>query len=418
MSAQVAELRAEARRLFAAGIAAADPAEAVSRALAQAMPRPGPGGRLHLLAFGKAACTMADAALATLSAPLAAAMVITNHGNGRAVPGAQVLEAGHPEPDDRGEAAAKRVEALLRDAREGDVVLALISGGGSALLPAPVAGLSLADKVAVNRLLLASGLPIESVNLVRQGLSRLKGGGMLAAAAPARVEALILSDVVGNDPRAIASGPTAAPLGSRAEARALLMGTGLWPALPAPARAALMREPAPRPRPPAPVNRIVGSGRLSLEAMAAAAAPRARIVTDCLTGDVGEAATRIAREAGCAEPGPCVLLFGGETTVRVTGPGMGGRNQELALRIALTAAMPMRPWAFLSGGTDGRDGPTEAAGGLVDAGTAARIRAAGGDAPALLSANDSHRALSLAGDLLLTGPTGTNVADLQLLLLG
>lgn len=417
-SVDLAALRAEARRLFDCGIAAADPARATARALAAHLPMPARGGRIFLLAFGKAACPMAEAALAHLPEAPARALVVTNDGAGRDVAGARVLEASHPEPDDRGEAAAGAAEALLQAAGAEDVVLVLISGGGSALLPAPAAGLSLADKVETTRLLLRSGLPIESMNLVRQGLSRLKGGGMLAAAAPARVEALILSDVVGDDLRAIASGPTVAPLGSRAQARTLLEEAELWEHLPDSARAVLRRaRPAALPH-PRPVNRLIGSGRLSLSAMADAACWSARIVTGELTGDVKDAARRIATEAQAAGPGPRILLFGGETTVRVTGPGQGGRNQELALRVALAEGMPARPWAFLSGGTDGRDGPTEAAGALVDAGTSARIRAAGADPAARLAANDSHPALVMAGDLVFTGPTGTNVADLQILCLG
>ncbi|MBC7142217.1 MAG: DUF4147 domain-containing protein, partial [Rhodobacteraceae bacterium] len=288
-----------------------------------------------------------------------------------------------------------------------------------ALLPAPIAGLTLADKVAVNRLLLATGFEITEMNLVRQQLSRLKGGGLLRAAAPAPVTAYILSDVIGDDLRVIASGPTVAPIGGKAEARALLQSRGIWDALPAAVRAVLDRDEAPSAPLPAATNILVGSNRKSLDAIVAAAGPEVSVVNDRLTGDVGDAAEAVVAAARNApvDSAHC-LVFGGETTVTLRGTGLGGRNQELALRVALSMPDLGRDWVFLSGGTDGRDGPTDAAGGVVDAGTAARIRAAGGDPDALLADNDSHAALSLSGDLLVTGASGTNVADVQILLLG
>jgi hydroxypyruvate reductase len=400
------EARARAEGLFRIGVAAADPAGAVARALADFAPPP---GRLVVVAVGKAALRMAGAALERL--PASRAVVVTNNENAGPLAGAAVHAAGHPVPDARGLAAGEAVIAAVSGLGEGDALLALISGGGSALLPAPVAGVPLADKAAVNRLLLASGAPIEAMNLVRQNLSRLKGGGLARLAAPARVTALILSDVVGDDLRAIASGPTVAPLGDAAAAAAVLRAHGIWDDCPASVRAHLA---AARPAPPVPEadNRLIGSNALSVAAMAAAA-PGARVPGGALVGDVAEAAARIV-----AEGGPGVTLRGGETTVRLTGRGLGGRNQELALRVALAAEAAGWPpgWAFLSGGTDGRDGPTEAAGGLVDAGTLARIRAAGLDPAALLADNDSNRALAAAGDLVVTGGTGTNVADLQVLI--
>ncbi len=392
-------LRAQARAIFAAGLAAADPAAAVTRAVA-GMPRPA-----RIVAVGKAARRMAGAALAGLGG--VPALVVTNDGNAGPLEGATVLASGHPVPDARGEAAARAVEAAVAGLSPGDRVLCLISGGGSALLPAPVVGITLADKQAVSRLLLASGADIAVLNLVRQQLSRLKGGGLLRAAAPGRVTALILSDVVGDDLRVIASGPTVAPVGTRAEAAAALRELGLWDRLP-PAVAAHLAAPAPPPAPlPAAENRLVGSNALSVAAMAAAA-PGA-VVHPVLDGEVGAAAARIA---AC---GPGVHLWGGETTVRLAGRGTGGRNQELALRVALLAQGWRGPWAFLSGGTDGRDGPTDAAGGIVDHGTLARMAAAGIDPAARLADNDSHPALAASGDLLVTGGTGTNVADLQVL---
>jgi len=404
--------REEMTALFQVGVIAADPEKAVKTSLSEnpiALPD---RGKLFVLGMGKAACTMTEAALSCLPQP-ASVLVVTNYENKRAVHGATVMPAGHPIPDESGLRAALAVEALLAQAGEMDRVLVLVSGGGSALLPAPVEGLSLSEKAEVNRLLLGAGLEIGMINAVRQHLSRLKGGGLLRQAAPAPVTALILSDVIGDDMRAIASGPTVAPLMDRADVVKMLKQRGLWDQLPDAARTALRRTEDHLPLPLAE-NRLVGSNRLSLDAMLNAQ-PDARIISDALVGDVSDAAALIVARAQAADPQ--LALFGGETTVTLRGTGRGGRNQELALRIAI--ALQGKPgWRFLSGGTDGRDGPTDAAGALVDGGTVARIRAAGGDPEALLSNNDSYRALALAGDLLITGATGTNVADLQILSMG
>ena len=404
-------MRDRAREMFNIGVRAALPGPAVAVALAAHPPGDAP---TRLIALGKAAVGMAEAALRHLPRPPLAALAVTNAENARDLAGVEVLAAGHPVPDAAGLAAAQRVLDLLQQAAPGEQVLALISGGGSALLPAPVPGVSLDDKAAVNRLMLGAGLDIRAMNLVRQSLSRLKGGGMLRAANGARVVSYILSDVIGDDLKVIASGPTMAPIGTRAEAAALLHETGLWDSLPDSVTAHLAQpEPAAAPLPPSEAH-LIGSNRMSLDAIAAAA-PEARIVSDRLTGAVGRAAERIVAAARRAKPG-AVLLFGGETTVKVTGDGLGGRNQELALRVALLGRDLPFDWVFLSGGTDGRDGPTDAAGGLVDQTSARRMRALGTDAFAALSRSDSYHALAAAGDLLITGPTGTNVADLQIFL--
>ncbi len=397
------------RAAFLAGVDAAAPAPAVARALDDGALADA-GDRLFVLAIGKAAGAMMGAALARLPPPQAA-LVVTDYRNAAPVPGARVMAAGHPVPDAKGLQAGLAIQKMLARTRRGDRVLVLVSGGGSALVPAPVAGLTLDDKIAVGRLLLGAGLDITQMNAVRQHLSRLKGGGLARMAAPAQVTALILSDVIGDDPRVIASGPTAAPIATPAQAQRLLEEAGLWTRLPEPARAALRRD-APPP-PPASDNRLIGSNAVSVAAMAQAL-PGARIAGAPLQGDVSDAADRLAR---LAAEGPGTTLLGGETTVTLRGAGRGGRNQELALRLALTLE-GQAGWRFLSGGTDGRDGPTEAAGAIVDGATPARIRAAGGDPAALLAANDSNRALALAGDLLVIGPTGTNVADLQILSVG
>lgn len=404
------EMRAEARRLFDVAVAAADPGPAVGRWLAAQWT--GTGGRLVVLGLGKAAPAMVRAALARLSPDRA--LCVTNPENAAVVDGADVIFGAHPVPD----AGSARAGAALLDAVKGlepqDRVLVLVSGGGSALAVAPVAGVSFDDKAAVSRLLLASGLDINRMNLVRQNLSRLKGGGLARAAAPARVTALVLSDVIGDDLSIIASGPTVAPAGGADAAIGVLKDAGLWDRVPSSVRRALETA-TPVASPPSETV-LIGSNRVSLEAMADAR-DGAVIVDDTLTGDVEEAALGILAAARAAR-GPATLLFGGETTVRLRGDGRGGRNQELALRVAMAARDLDRPWVFLSGGTDGRDGPTDAAGGIVDGGTVARMQAAGADPAALLANNDSFAALGAAGDLLMTGGTGTNVADVQVMLLG
>ncbi len=407
-------LRATCTSLFQAGLDAADPADAVRRALRLGkLPEPGRGGGLYLAAIGKAAIGMAGAAMTVLSPTRA--LVVTNRENAAQVPGAEVMVAGHPEPDAEGAEAACALEAMAGALGAEDVLFVLVSGGASAMLPAPRAGLTLDDEIAVNRLLLASGADITQTNIVRQALSRLKGGGLTRAAAPARVVALILSDVVGDDPRVVASGPTAPPIADQAVARDLLHALDLWPDLPELVRSTLLNAPDTAHMPPVQAdNRVIGGNAASVAAMAAATAS-ARVHDAPLMGDVADAARVVLSHFEDSEG---VVLFGGETTVRLDGHGRGGRNQELALRVAMEAAGTGRSFAFLSAGTDGRDGPTDAAGGLVDHGTLARLEAAGGDACALLSDNDSNRALCLSGDLWITGATGTNVADLQVLALG
>lgn len=420
--------RALALRLFRAGLAAAAPEAAVRRALATDPPEA--PGLVLVLAAGKAALRMLDGAADWIAAQPTPPVVlaVTNRENAgawgageasheepreapsgaRAIGGAPatVIAAGHPVPDEAGLRAGRLFEAALREMGAGGHVLLLLSGGASALLPAPAPGLTLSDEAEAARRLLASGASIDQMNLVRQHLSTLKGGGIARLAWPARVTALILSDVIGDDLRAIGSGPTAEPLGTRAQAAALCRALAVWDALPEAVRARLSVDAAPLdPVPPAD-NQIIGSNAISLQAMGAAM-PGARVHEEPLVGDVAEAARRL----GSLPPG--VHLLGGETTVRVTGRGLGGRNQELALRVALAAR---GAFAFLSAGTDGRDGPTDAAGAVVDEGTAGRIRGAGLDPEALLADNDAYRALGVAGDLLVTGGTGTNVADLAVLI--
>lgn len=405
-----------ARALFNAAVEAADPAIALRKALAR-HPMPNPAGALHVISIGKAAPAMLKEALTHVKRPCKA-LAVTHYENQMKVSGAEVLRSAHPVPDEAGLRAGQEIMSRLRDLGPKDAVVVLVSGGGSALVPAPVEGVSLADKAAVSKLLLGAGLDIVQMNLVRQQLSQLKGGGLLRCAAPAPVTAYILSDVIGDDLRAIASGPTVGPIGTREEAAKLLKDAGVWEACPESVRAHLS-HPATAPETPPCENHLIGSNRKSLEAMLAAAeGVEARIVSDALVGDVADAARFVLAEVAKApKDRPVALIFGGETTVTLRGDGRGGRNQELALRVALGAADHDLPgkWLFMSAGTDGRDGPTDAAGGIVDAGTAAAI---GTDALALLENNDSYEALRRADALLITAATGTNVADVQLFLAG
>lgn len=409
-------MRDQALAIFNAGVAAADPYLAVAKALKdQPELATGQAGKTLILAVGKAAMRMAEAAVERVAGAVDV-VVITNEENAHPVDYATVYGAGHPVPNAVGAVAASDVITRLQALGQDDHLLALISGGGSALMPAPVDGITLEDKAEVNRLLLASGAEIGEMNLIRQQLSRLKGGGMLQMARPALVRALILSDVVGDDLRIIASGPTVGPAGSRAQAIDLLKSYGIWADLPAAVQDHLMQAAPPighnaTAQNVAADNQLIGSNPISVAAMQTVA-PNATIYPQPLTGDVSEAAEIIAKS------GTGITLFGGETTVRITGTGLGGRNQELALRLALLAEKQgwSKDWVFLSGGTDGRDGPCDAAGGLVDTGSLKRMIAAGISPAQMLANNDSYHALKSSNDLLMTGATGTNVADLQVLI--
>jgi len=398
------DLPAKARALFRIAVDAADPALSLRPHLADLPPIV---GRYIVIAIGKAACAMAQEAQTQLPDGPRVVLAVTNSENRHDIEGCTVFSAGHPVPDENGAKAAQAVITLLNSTSADDHVLALISGGGSALLPAPVTGITLADKIATNRILLTSGLDITGMNLVRQQLSRLKGGGLARRAAPARCTAFILSDVIGDDLRVIASGPTVAPIGGRKEACALLRQTLLFDKLPAAVQTHLQSPPQNL----AKVNSkniLIGSNRQSL--IAVQAASDGKIISDSLTGDVEKAADFIL-QAILQNPAE-TLIFGGETTVRVKGTGKGGRNQELALRLALVGKQIPGEWIFLSAGTDGRDGPTDAAGAIIGPCTANRIP----NARILLENNDSYTALKSANALLQTGPTGTNVADVQIFL--
>ena len=393
---------------FEAAISAADPEVAVAHALPGMDLVPDDGGRLVIVALGKAAPAMADAAVAAL--PSADTLIVTAPGTDPGASGAKLMYGSHPVPDATSQAAGEALLGHVAGLTTADRVLALISGGGSALAVAPIPGVSLQDKADLNAALLASGLDIVAMNLIRQQASRLKGGGLAAAAAPAPVTALILSDVIGDDLSAVASGPTTPPVGTTAEARKTAQAAGIWQALPASIQAALSTNTDPSDA--AATNILVGSNSQSVTAASKALGDLRRLPAP-LVGDVTDAAAELLEQARNGS-----FVTGGETTVRLTGSGKGGRNQDLALRFALLAEEQGLPgdWVFLSGGTDGRDGPTDAAGAVVTPQTLGAIRAKGLDPAAHLSNNDAYPALDAAGALIKRPPSGTNVADIQIFL--
>ena len=407
------------RSAFQAAIDQADPKAAVARHMT-ALSR-NANGRVIVIAAGKAAAAMLRGEMAQLGQNIEA-ICVTHKENQDRIENIPFFNSGHPIPDDVGLKATQMITEILARTTADDHVIALISGGASALLPAPAQGISLADKQALNAALLASGLDIVEMNMIRQQVSTLKGGGLLRQAAPAPVSAYILSDVVGDDLRAIASGPTVAPLGTKTSARERLQQVGAWYTLPA-SITVHMQGPDVNDDLPKATNTLVGSNRQSVEAAAAHLRPDFNVIAidDPLVGDVDTAAQTIITALDNQLPvsAPTAIVWGGETTVQLQGDGRGGRNQEMALLVAqhLNDCNPTQGIHFLSGGTDGRDGPTDAAGAIVDAGTWARITDAGLDPAALLANNDSYAALQASGDLLITGATGTNVADIQILMI-
>ena len=407
------------RSAFQAAIDQADPKAAVARHMTALSHNA--NGRVIVIAAGKAAPAMLRGAMAQLGQNIEA-ICVTHKENQDRIENIPFFNSGHPIPDDVGLQATQMVTEILARMTADDHVIALISGEASALLPAPAQGISLADKQALNAALLASGLDIVEMNMIRQQVSTLKGGGLLRQAAPAHVSAYILSDVVGDDLRAIASGPTVAPLGTKTSARERLQQVGAWYTLPA-SITVHMQGPDVNDDLPKATNTLVGSNRQSVEAAAAHLRPDFNVIAidDPLVGDVDTAAQTIITALDNQLPvsAPTAIVWGGETTVQLQGDGRGGRNQEMALLVAqhLNDCNPTQGIHFLSGGTDGRDGPTDAAGAIVDAGTWARITDAGLDPAALLANNDSYAALQASGDLLITGATGTNVADIQILMI-
>ncbi len=354
-------------------------------------------------------------------------LVVTRYGHAVPCERIEIVEAAHPVPDAAGEAAARRILELARGAGPDDLVLCLISGGGSALLALPAEGLTLADKQAVNKALLASGADIGQMNVVRKHLSAIKGGRLAAAAHPAKVVSLLISDIPGDDPAAIASGPTVADPSTFADARAVLARYRIEP--PSAVRRHLEAGPEETPKPGDPrlagvENVMTATPQRSLEA-AATVARRAGVTPlllgDALEGEASEAGRLIAGIAksvvmhGHPLPPPCVLLSGGETTVTVRGRGRGGRNVEFLLALAVALNGLPGVWA-IAGDTDGIDGAEEVAGAIVTPDTLARAAAGGIDARACLAENDGHGFFEALGDQVITGPTLTNVNDFRAIL--
>lgn len=414
------------RRLLEAALEAADPYRAVCRSLnvhgrqlqlAERSWDLPPEGRLILIAFGKASLAMAQAAHDVLGSRIDAGLVIAPHGiPARLRPPLRLLRAGHPLPTEGSLRAGRAVSDLLRATTRADRILVLISGGGSALLELPLPGIGLPALRSVNRMLLASGAPIEDINTVRKALSCIKSGGLVRLAAPARLAALVLSDVVGDPLTMIASGPTVLRTPNTQRAAQALKRYSIWQTIPEDIRRALSAARA-KPNPaPRPLNLIVGSNRIALQAVAETAAGlgfQVRVVTSRLRGEARIAGERLARRLQRLPPEarPACLLMGGETTVHVTGRGRGGRNQELALAAArILDGTPNI--AVMSFATDGVDGPTDAAGARITGQTAAAMRAQGFDPHRALQENDAYPALEAAQALIRTGPTGTNVNDL------
>jgi len=430
--ADSASIRQDAVSIFQAGIAAADPYQAVKRHLVPELF--GNCSKVHLIAFGKAACAMAQAASEIIPAGMLAdrGIAVTNYENVTRVDNVDVLGAAHPLPDAAGLNGAKLIAERVRNAKEHELVLVLVSGGGSALIPYPAEPITLQEKIATTDLLLASGATINQINCVRKHLSQLKGGGLARLAAPARLHALILSDVLGDDPSAIASGPTVADSTTYADAIDVFTSKGVWDRLPSNVRQHLEQgkrgniEETPKPGDDIFKNTghtLIGSNAISVAAMLQAAKNlgyETKLYSDHLCGEAGAEAEKLVIHAKVLTASrPLALLAGGETTVTLHGNGRGGRNQEMALAFAIAAEQQglTGNWTFLSGGTDGRDGPTDAAGGIVDRNTLQRMIQAGVNPTALLENNDSYTALKTSGDLVNTGATGTNVADLQILLI-
>ena len=402
------------RTLFDAAVARAQP----ERCVPPHLPPP-PQGRTIVVGAGKAAASMARAVETHWPGPLSG-LVVTRYGHGVPCERIQVVEAAHPVPDAPGEAAAARILSMATDAGPDDLVLCLVSGGGSALLSLPAAGLTLGDKQAVNKALLLSGATISEMNCLRKHLSAVKGGRLGAAVHPARLVSLAISDVPGDDPAVIASGPTVADPTTFADASAILERY----AIDAPSavahhlRAAVDETPKPGDRRLAAAETIlVATPGEALEAAAGAARAAGYapvILGDAIEGEARDVAAEQARRAFGTPPGH-VLLSGGETTVTVRGRGRGGRNCEYLLALALALDGDSGVWAIACD-TDGIDGTQDNAGALLSPDTLARAAAKGLDAGAYLADNDGYGFFSALGDLVVTGPTFTNVNDFRAVL--
>jgi hydroxypyruvate reductase len=409
------------RAMFDAAVASAAPGPAVLRHLPEK-----PKGRCIVVGAGKASAAMAAALDQAWPDVDLSGVVVTRDGHAVPAGRVEILEASHPVPDRRSETAARRILAAVEHLVPGDLVIALVSGGGSALLALPAEGLTLADKQEVNRALLASGATISEMNAVRKHLSAIKGGRLAAAAAPARVVTLLISDVPGDDPAIIASGPTVPDPSTTGDVREIVARYRLT--LPEAVARHLDRGiETPKPGTILSDVRMIATPAMALTAAAEtarSAGMAALILGDALEGesrDLGAMMAGIARSVqrhGWPVAAPAVLLSGGETTVTIgAGPaGRGGRNTEFLLGFAI--AMAGQPGVYaLAGDSDGIDGTEDAAGALVTPDTLKRASAAGLDPRQVLAAHDSHRLFAALGDLVVTGPTLTNVNDIRAVLI-
>jgi hydroxypyruvate reductase len=424
-----AAMRRHARSVFRGALAAADPAAAVACYLSRR--KFDRYRHIYVLGAGKAGASMAQAVERFLKDRITAGLINVKYGHTARLRRIELNECGHPVPDAAGAAGAARIAALAESAGPNDLVLCLISGGASALLPLPADGITLEEKQATTRALLACGANIHEMNALRKHISRIKGGQLARLAAPAAVESLLLSDVIGDNLDVIGSGPTAPDASTFADVAAILTRVGIRDRIPASVRDRIDRglrgEVPETPKPGDPLfarvrNTVIGSNRLALDAAARAARAlgyRTLILASEIQGetrDVARMHAAIAREivhTGRPIKPPACIITGGETTVTLRGAGLGGRNQEFALAAAIDIAGLDRVVIF-SAGTDGTDGPTDAAGAIADGRTLARKP----DAQAYLDANDSYHYFEPLGDLVTTGPTNTNVMDVRLILVG
>ena len=411
------------RAMFEAAVAAASPMLRVPAFLP-----PKPKGRTIVIGAGKASAEMARAVEAAWDGPLEG-LVVTRDGHSAPCQHIEIIEASHPIPDRRGAAAAQRILDRVTGLGEDDLVIALISGGGSALLSLPAPGLTLADKQEINAALLRCGAPIGEMNIVRKHLSALKGGRLAAAIHPARLVTLVISDVPGDDLSVIASGPTVPDPSTFAQARAILARYGITE--PAGVLACLEREAEESPKPGDPrllaaVTHLIATPQMSLEAAATLAREAGMtpvILGDAIEGESREVARVMAgiahqvRRHGQPAAAPAVLISGGETTVKVRGDGRGGRNVEFLLSLAVALDGAAGIWA-IAGDTDGVDGAEEIAGAVISPDTLSRAVTLGRDAKASLAQNDAHAFFAALGDQVVTGPTRTNVNDFRAILVG
>ena len=419
MSSRV--LRRHARSIFDVALAAANPERAVEKHLRAI--DPDRFAKVYVVGAGKAGSSMAKAAERVLGRRIEAGFLNVKYGHAIRLRRIELNECGHPEPDARGMAGAERIVEIAAAAQRKDLVVCLISGGASALTPLPAAPVTLEQKRSVTALLLSAGADIHEMNAVRKHLSRIKGGQLARFAWPARVETLVLSDVVGDNLDVIGSGPTAPDSSTFADARRVLERYNIWQRAPQSVRDRLAGGFEETPKPGDPIfrrvrNRIVGGNRLALAAAARRARElgyRTQILSSEIVGetrDIARMHAAILREAARRRGAQCIVS-GGETTVTVRGNGLGGRNQEFALAAAIDIA-GLPDAVVFSAGTDGSDGPTDAAGAIADGETLTRDP----EARAYLDNNDSYRYFESLGDLVKTGPTHTNVIDVHIMLLG